>query len=61
MLQLDYIKAMQEIGVREFNKNISFWFRKLPLRITNRRRVVATILEGEVKPNAVRRVSQERD
>ena len=40
---------MRQIGVREFNKNIIKFLREAPLQITKRRRVVATILPGEVK------------
>jgi len=37
---------MKQVGVREFNQNISKYLKELPIQITNRNMVVATILPG---------------
>ena len=38
---------MKQIGVRQFNQNISKYLKELPLQITNRNMVVATIIPGD--------------
>ena len=38
---------MKQIGVRQFNQNISKYLKELPLQITNRNMVVATIISGD--------------
>lgn len=40
---------MRQIGIREFNSNISKFLREAPLQIKKRNMVVATILPGETK------------
>ena len=40
---------MKQIGIREFNTNISRFIKEAPLQLTRRHRVVATILPGEKK------------
>ena len=38
---------MKQIGIRQFNQNISKYLKELPLQITNRNMVVATIMPGD--------------
>jgi len=38
---------MKQIGIRQFNQNISKYLKELPLQITNRNMVVATIIPGD--------------
>ena len=40
---------MKQIGVREFNKNISKYLKEAPIQITNRNFVVATIIPGDLE------------
>ena len=40
---------MKQIGVREFNSNISKYLKEAPIQIKKRHLIVATILPGEKK------------